>query len=77
MRWCVRQVQVSATSRLDYVRIKQELFLSTFNCCFIVSKGDWLGNPANIKVENNGALGYVGAPVTVLNPLFLSQTMTE
>ena len=24
------------------------------------SRGDWLGNPANIKVENNGAVGYVG-----------------
>ena len=22
----------------------------------IVSRGDWLGNPANIKVENNGAV---------------------
>ena len=25
----------------------------------IVSGGDWLGKPANIKVENNGAVGYV------------------
>ena len=22
-----------------------------------VSRGDWLGKPANIKVENNGAVG--------------------
>ena len=25
----------------------------------IVSGGDWLRKPANIKVENNGAVGYV------------------
>ena len=25
------------------------------------SRGDWLGKPANIKVENNGAVVYVGA----------------
>ena len=36
----------------------------------IVSGGDWLGNPANIKVENNGAVGYVGSSLTVHNPLF-------
>ena len=27
----------------------------------IVSRGDWLGKPANIKVENNGAEGDVGS----------------
>ena len=36
----------------------------------VVSRGDWLGNPANIKVENNGAVGYVGSSLTVHNPLF-------
>ena len=36
----------------------------------IVSRGDWLGKPANIKVENNGAVGYVGSSLTVHNPLF-------
>ena len=36
----------------------------------IVSRGDGLGNPANIKVENNGAVGYVGSSLTVHNPLF-------
>ena len=36
----------------------------------IVSRGDWLGNPANTKVENNGAVGYVGSSLTVHNPLF-------
>ena len=30
----------------------------------IVSRGDWLGNLANIKVENNGAVGYVGSSLT-------------
>ena len=29
---------------------------------FIVSRGDWLGKSANIKVEDNGAVGYVEAP---------------
>ena len=36
----------------------------------IVSRGDWLGNPPNIKVENNGAVGYVGSSLTVHNPAF-------
>ena len=36
----------------------------------IVSRGDWFGNPAKIKVENNGAVGYVGSSLTVHNPLF-------
>ena len=36
----------------------------------IVSRGDWLGNPANIKAENNGAVVYVGSSLTVHNPLF-------
>ena len=36
----------------------------------IVSRGDWLWNPANIKVENNGAVVYVGSSLTVHNPLF-------
>ena len=33
-----------------------------------VSRGDWLGKPANIKVENNGAVVYVGSSLTVHNP---------
>ena len=36
----------------------------------IVSRGDWLGNAAKIKDENNGAVGYVGSSLTVHNPLF-------
>ena len=36
----------------------------------LVSRGDWLGKPANIKVENNGVVGYVGSSLTVKNPLF-------
>ena len=35
----------------------------------IVRRGDWLGNPANTKVENNGAVGYVGSSLTVHSPL--------
>ena len=37
---------------------------------FIVIREDRLGNPANIKVENNGAVVYVGSSLTVHNPLF-------
>ena len=36
----------------------------------IVCRGDWLGNPAKIKGENNGAVGYVGSSLTLHNPLF-------
>ena len=36
----------------------------------IVSRGDWLGKPANIKAENNGAVGYVESSLTVRSPLF-------
>ena len=44
----------------------------------IMSRGDWLGKPANIKVENNGAAVYVGNSLTVHNPLFFcSQIVTE
>ena len=35
----------------------------------IVSRRDWLGKPANIKVENNGAVVYVGSSLLVHNPL--------
>jgi len=35
----------------------------------IVSRGVWF-KPANIKVENNGAVVYVGSSLTVHNPLF-------
>ena len=37
----------------------------------IVSRGGWLGKPANIKVENNRAVGYVANSLTVHNPSFL------
>ena len=36
----------------------------------IVSRGDWLWKPANIIVESNGAVGYVGSSLIVHNPLF-------
>ena len=45
--------------------VKCRLFSQT-----IVSRGDWLGNPANIKVENNGAVVYVGSSLTVNKPFF-------
>ena len=40
-------------------------------CNDIVNRGDWLRKPANIKVENNGAVVYVESSLTVHNPLFL------
>ena len=36
----------------------------------IDSTGGWLGNPANAKVENNGAVVYVESSLTVHNALF-------
>ena len=44
----------------------------------IVSKGNWLGKPANNKFENNGAVVYVGSYLTEHNPsFFCSQIVTE
>ena len=43
-------------------------------CCpmysIIVSTGDWLEKPANIKVQNNYAVVYVGSSLAVHNHLF-------
>ena len=36
----------------------------------VAAKCFWLGKPANIKVENNGAVVYVESSLTVHNPLF-------
>ncbi|CAH3121590.1 unnamed protein product, partial [Porites lobata] len=33
-------------------------------------RGDWLGKPANIKVENNGVVVYVVFSLSLQNPLF-------
>ena len=41
----------------------------------IVSRGDWLGKSANIKVESNGVVVYVGSSLTVHNPLFFVQKL--
>ena len=38
-----------------------------------ISRGDWLGKPANIKVENNGAVVYVGLPDSAQSFVFCSQ----
>ena len=47
----------------------------------IVSRGERVGKGANIKdkkVENNGAVVYVGSSLTVHNPFFFcSQIVTE
>ena len=39
-------------------------------CDTVVSRGDWFGKPANIKVENNGTVVFVEISLTVYNPLF-------
>ena len=36
----------------------------------IVSKGDWWGKPANIEVDNNGAVVCIGSSLTMHDPLF-------
>ena len=45
------------------------------------SRGDWLGKPANIKVANNDAVGYVESSLTVHNPVIIiflcSKIVTE
>ena len=55
-----------AGSRL-YLLLGSGALVSGYN---IVSRGDWLGNPANVKVENSGAVGYFGSSLAVHNPLF-------
>ena len=49
-----------------------------YNIITIVSRGDWLGKPTNIKVENNSAVVHVGSSLTVHNALFFySQIVSE
>ena len=57
---------------LPFVKYNKKLVPLTRNLSNTCShsRGDWLGNPANIKVENNGAVVYVGSSLTVHNPLF-------
>ena len=42
---------------------------------YIVSREDRLGKPTNMKVGNNGAVGYVGSSLTVHAPLFFVQNV--
>ena len=60
-----RETKIVSVSSLF---LRQELL--TFVFVTIVTRGDWLGTSANIKVENNGAVVYVGSSLTVHNPLF-------
>ena len=41
----------------------------------IVNRGDWLGNPANIKGTNKDAKIYVGRSTTLHNLLFCAHTL--
>ena len=45
----------------------------------MVYRGAWFWKPANVKVENNGAVVYVGSSLTVRDLLnvFCSQILTE
>ena len=60
-----RETKIVSVSSLF---LRQELLTVVF--LTIVTRGDWLGTSANIKVENNGAVVYVGSSLTVHNPLF-------
>jgi len=57
----------------------EKYLFSTHKCSqvdsAIVRRGDWLGKPENIKVENSGAVVYVGSFLTVNNPLFFVQEL--
>ena len=44
---------------------------------FIVIRGDLLGKPANRKVENNGAVVFVGSSLTVHNPLVFVHSLVS
>ena len=56
--------------KAEYTRYFLSILICKYNQCFSHRRGVWLGNPANIKVENNGAVGYVGSSPIVHNPLF-------
>ena len=42
---------------------------------FVVFRGDWLGKPANIKVENSGDVVYVRSSLTAHNPFFFAHKL--
>ena len=56
----------------EYTRYYLSILIRKDKQCFvvIVSRGVWLSKATNIKVENNGAVGYVGSSLTVHNPFF-------
>ena len=58
----------------DTAYVNQFFFPSEFIIWFkfiVVSRRDLLEKPANIKIENNGAVVYAGSSLTVHNLLFL------
>ena len=50
---------------MDVIALKKSSFLTHI----IVSQGDWLWKPANIKGENNGSVVYFQSFLTVHNPM--------
>ena len=54
--------------KIKYVLVQVREVKQCYFSQFCHSRGDWLGKPANIKVENNGAVGYVKSSLTVHNP---------
>ena len=42
----------------EYIRVQVADASKCESDSIIVCRGDWLGKPANIKVENNGAIVY-------------------
>ena len=70
---CFFDVLVAAPSsdlKVPNIWLKMSCKVCQLVCTTIVSRGDWLGKPPNSKVDNNGAVGYVGSSLTVHNPLF-------
>ena len=59
----------SSDLKVPNIWLKMACKVCQLVCTTIVSRGDWLGKPPNIKVDNNGAVGYVGSSLTVHNPL--------
>ena len=60
-----RQRNTSMNKNMDVIALKKYSFLTHI----IVSQGDWLWKPANIKGENNGSVVYFQSFLTVHNPM--------
>ena len=64
---------ISMNKNMDVIALKKSSFLTHI----IVSQGDWLWKPANIKGENNGSVVYFQSFLTVNNPIWRSDESTR